>query len=189
MRVDRSFCNHLLPFIVIFLFGYWDIVSAADISRQLCEKASFNFSITEKECTMIGNYGSEVVSFAVRISDMQIIKEDRQQEDYMGVRIIPVDRSNPMEQAGVRWSEPVSVENGRKKYEVRGMTIYEFTAIDGGVVFVRQGLNTWQGDRIYNGDIEVNFQFLKSRNDFELLDGRLTELFQRMELQRKQMQP
>jgi hypothetical protein len=76
-----------------------------------------------------------------------------------------------------------------KKYEVRDITIYEFTAKDGGTVYVRKGLNTWQGDRIYKGNIEVNFQFEKNRNDFELLDDRLTDLFQHMELRREQEQP
>jgi hypothetical protein len=72
---------------------------------------------------------------------MKIIKEDRQQEDYMSIRIIP-NRSTPVELIGVRWSEPASVDNGRKKYEVRDITIYEFTAKDGGTVYVRKGLNT-----------------------------------------------
>lgn len=189
MSINRLFSNYLLLLFMFFLFAQWDMASATDVSKQSCKKASFNFSLTQKECSVIGNYDSEVVSFAIRISDMKIIKEDRQQDDYMSVKIFPVDRSTPVEQASVRWSQPVSVENGRKKYEVRGMTIYEFTAKDGGVVFVSQGLNTWKADRIYNDNIEVYFQFLKSRTDFELLDNRLTDLFQRVELQRIQMQP
>jgi hypothetical protein len=91
---------------------------------------------------------------------MKITKDDRQQEDHMSVRIIP-NRSIPREYIAVRWSKPVSIENGRKRYYVRESTIYEFTAKDGGTVYVRQGLNTWQGDRIYKNKIEVNFQFEK----------------------------
>jgi hypothetical protein len=116
---------------------------------------------------------------------MKITEDDRQQEDYMSVRIIP-NRSIPREYIAVRWSKPVSIENGRKRYDVLESTIYEFTAKDGGTVYVRQGLNTWQGDRIYKNKIEVNFQFEKSREDFEFLDNRLTDLFQHMELRVEQ---
>jgi hypothetical protein len=188
MRANRSLPSYIQLFIFCISLGRWDLVSATDIGRELCEKASLKLLVTKSECAMIHNYNSEVVSFAVRISNMKIIKEDRQQEDYMSIRIIP-NRSTPVELIGVRWSEPASVDNGRKKYEVRDITIYEFTAKDGGTVYVRKGLNTWQGDRIYKGNIEVNFQFEKNRNDFELLDDRLTDLFQHMELRREQEQP
>lgn len=136
---------------------------------------------------MIHNYNSDVASFAVQISSMKIIEDYRQQEDYMSVRIIPY-RSTPRDLIAVRWSKPISIENGRKKYEAQESTIYEFTAKDGGTVYIRQGLNTWQGDRIYKNNIEVNFQFKKSRDDFELLDDKLTELFKYMELRTEQKQ-
>ena len=175
-------------FILCISLSHWDLASATDIGKEPCHKASLRLLVTRDECAMMHNYNSEVLSFAVRISDMKIIKEDQLQEDHMTVRIIP-NRSTAVEFIDVRWSEPVSVGNGRKKYEVRDRTIYEFTAKDGETVYVRQGLNTWQGDKIYEGNLEVNFQFEKGRNDFELIDDRLTALFHYMELRSEQEQP
>ncbi|MBN6712951.1 hypothetical protein [Pseudomonas capsici] len=143
-----------------------------------CDVARMKFSVSSATCDILKSTSSGVVIFGVNADDMSIVAPGKAQGNHVIVRIrrveIPVARS----QIGLRGFEPVSISDGRSKYEVRGRVIYTFIDKGGEVVYVSRGLNTYEGNRILSGSVELLYQFDIARDDFEVLNEKLLKLIE-----------
>ncbi|GFM87241.1 hypothetical protein PSCICO_26400 [Pseudomonas cichorii] len=138
------------------------------------------FSVSSATCDILKSTSSGVVTFGVNTEDMSIVAPGKARSNQVIVRIrrveIPVARS----QIGLRGFEPVSINEGRSKYEVRGRVVYTFIDKSGEVVYVTRGLSTYEGNRILKGGIELLYQFDIARDDFESLNEKLLKLLESM---------
>ncbi|RON39222.1 hypothetical protein BK666_27975 [Pseudomonas frederiksbergensis] len=132
---------------------------------------------------MLHSHNSDVVTFSVRLTDMQIVRSDIVRDSHMIVRIRPVEVPTAREEVAVRGKQPITVTAGRSEYNVQDDSIIKFQGVDGHPVYVSRGLTTLEGDRIYGTRIEVLYQFDGHRNDLEAIDSQLLELFKRIDLQ------
>ncbi|GFM67670.1 hypothetical protein PSCICJ_37880 [Pseudomonas cichorii] len=136
------------------------------------------FSVSSATCEILQSTSSSVVTFGVNTDDMSIVSPGKAQGNQVIVRIrrveIPVARS----QVGLRGFEPVSINKGRSKYEIRGRVIYTFIDKGSEVVYVTRGLNTYEGNRILSGGVELLYQFDIARDDFEALNEKLLKLLE-----------
>ena len=162
--------------------GSSSLAVAMDVNEKHCDVANFSFNVESSERASIKSYGSDVVTFGVRLTDMRIIKPELAQGSQMIVRIWPIDFVLPRRDVRIEERQPDSLVNGRREYKTADSTTYQFYGVDGQSVEVTGGLTTWEGARIFAENIRIRYQFDKSRKDFETLDGRLIELLKQIEL-------
>ncbi|RMV74071.1 hypothetical protein ALP05_02573 [Pseudomonas caricapapayae] len=141
-----------------------------------CVVAQLKFSVSSEDCKIIQSTTSGVVSFGVDMDVMRIISPGKVQGQHVVVRLRHVDIPVARSQIGLRGFEPVSTDGSRLKYEVRGRVTYVFKDEDGENVYVSRGLNTYEGNKILKGGIELLYQFDARYEDFEVLNKKLLKL-------------
>lgn len=141
-----------------------------------CVVAQQKFSVSSEDCKIIQSTTSGVVSFGVDMDVMRIVSPGKVQGQHVVVRLRHVDIPVARSQIGLRGFEPVSTDGSRLKYEVRGRVTYVFKDEEGENVYVSRGLNTYEGNRILKGGVELLYQFDARYEDFEVLNKKLLKL-------------
>lgn len=153
-------------------FG-WNLPSMAG---EDCIGPRIALTVSPSDCQKVQFGSDNVAVIGVDIATMRFEKAKIVEGPHITVYLRRSPNGVPRGETSLAGAAPISAVGGVKQYSIRGTKVSTFEGYDGRTVYVTEGVNTFEGNRMLSDDIQIFYRFSKSLTDFLSIDSNVSTL-------------
>ena len=134
------------------------------------EERPYKLNLSDSECKLVRYTGGNVVTIFVGYPSMEVVRERAFDDSLVTFRLIYISKATFNQNATIEGRQPASIQNGYETYGGGDSSFIRFIGSDGNPTFVSEWPNTHDARHLFNGEIQIRYQYALKHKDLRLMD-------------------